>query len=78
MFKQMFGPLRLMTFWVGTLFLGVSSSVRADEPLAPTITLPLRRGAFGTYHFAPTGIARALVLFGSGDGATWKIAFVPF
>lgn len=64
----MCGKLTLMTFSVVTLFLGVSNSVRADEPLAPTITLRLRRGTFGTYHFAPSGGARALVLFGSGDG----------
>jgi phosphatidylglycerol lysyltransferase len=51
-----------------TLFLGMANSLRADEPLAPTITVSLKRGAFGTYHFAPAGTARALVIFGSGDG----------
>jgi phosphatidylglycerol lysyltransferase len=52
-----------------TVFLfGMSNPLRADEPLAPTVTLPLKRGPFGTYHFAPTGGPRALVLFGSGDG----------
>jgi phosphatidylglycerol lysyltransferase len=50
------------------LFLGMSNLLRADEPLAPTITLPLKRGPFGTYHFVPMGTARAVVLFGSGDG----------
>ena len=50
------------------LFFGMSNLLRADEPLAPTITLPLQRGPFGTYHFVPTGAVRALVLFGSGDG----------
>jgi len=50
------------------LFLGMSNLLRADEPLAPTILLPLQRGPFGTYHFVPRVAARALVLFGSGDG----------
>jgi type IV secretory pathway VirJ component len=50
------------------LLLGMSYSLRADEPLAPTVTIPLKRGPFGTYHFVPTGDARALLLFGSGDG----------
>jgi type IV secretory pathway VirJ component len=48
--------------------LGISNPLCADEPLAPTITLSLKRGPFGTYHFVPAGAARALVLFGSGDG----------
>ncbi len=50
------------------LFLGMSNLLRADEPLAPTILLPLQRGPFGTYHFVPRVAARAFVLFGSGDG----------
>jgi phosphatidylglycerol lysyltransferase len=53
---------------LSVLLLGMSSLLRADEALAPTITLPLQRGPFGTYHFAAMGTARALVLFGSGDG----------
>jgi pimeloyl-ACP methyl ester carboxylesterase len=40
----------------------------ADEPIAPAITESLKRGAFATYHFVPSGTPRALVLFGSGDG----------
>ncbi len=50
------------------VLLALSNSLRADEPLAHTITLSLRRGPFGTYHFAPTGAARGVILFGSGDG----------
>jgi phosphatidylglycerol lysyltransferase len=50
------------------LFLGMPNLLRADEPLAPTITLPLQRGPFGTYHFAPAAKARAVLIFGSGDG----------
>jgi phosphatidylglycerol lysyltransferase len=62
------GLVSMMTLGVATLLFGMSNPVRADEPLAPTVTLPLKRGAFGTYHFAPTGATRALVLFASGDG----------
>ena len=50
------------------LLLTMSNSLRADEPLAPTIILSLTRGPFGTYHFVPTGAPRAVILFGSGDG----------
>ncbi len=50
------------------LLLATPKPLRADEPLALTITLSLRRGPFGTYHFVPSGAARAVLLFGSGDG----------
>src|ERR1700746_1686482 len=62
------GSASTMALSLTALFFGMSYSLRADEPLAPTVTLPLKRGPFGTYHFVPTGGARALVLFGSGDG----------
>jgi hypothetical protein len=39
--------------------------VKADEPQAPTITVPLRRGAFPTYHFVPKGPPKAIIIFGS-------------
>ena len=58
----------MMAVSLTALLLGMSNSLRADEPLAPTITLSLKRGPFRTYHFVPTGAARALMLFGSGDG----------
>jgi len=62
------GSTLRIAFSFTAFFLGTSNVLRADEPLAPTVTLPLKRGPFGTYHFVPTGAARALVLFGSGDG----------
>jgi pimeloyl-ACP methyl ester carboxylesterase len=62
-----------MALSLTALLLGMSYSLRADEPLAPTVTLPLKRGPFGTYHFVPTGNARALVLFGSGDGGWGRL-----
>ena len=75
MLKRMFdslisicGSVFLRTLLVAVVLLETPNALRADEPLAPTITLPLKRGAFGTYHFAPTGVARALLLFASGDG----------
>jgi phosphatidylglycerol lysyltransferase len=58
----------MAAFWLTALLLGMSNSLRADEPLAPTIILRLKRGLFGTYHFAPTRTTRAVLLFGSGDG----------
>src|SRR4051812_3913152 len=69
-------PFSSLNLWIGIndssfAFLFSSwnlESLCADEPLAPTITLSLKRGPFGTYHFVPAGAARALVLFGSGDG----------
>jgi phosphatidylglycerol lysyltransferase len=75
LFRRMFCSLILVCGSAPTialsltaLFLGMSNLLRADEPLAPKIMLPLQRGPFETYHFVPTGAARALVLFGSGDG----------
>jgi phosphatidylglycerol lysyltransferase len=62
------GSAPTMALSLTALLLGMSYSSRADEPLAPTVTLRLKRGPFGTYHFVPAGEARALVLFGSGDG----------
>ena len=56
----------MAALWLTALLLGMSNSLRADEPLAPTIILRLKRGPFGTYHFAPTGTTRAVVLFGEG------------
>src|SRR5260221_13040309 len=54
--------------WLAAPLFQMWFCLRAVEPLAPTIILRLKRGRFGTYHFAPTGTARAIVLFGSGDG----------
>jgi phosphatidylglycerol lysyltransferase len=65
---SIYGSVPAITLSVTALFLGMSNLLRADEPLAPTITIPLKRGPFGTYHFVPAGDARAVVLFGSGDG----------
>ncbi len=62
------GSVLTIALSLTALFLGMSNLLRADEPLAPTIMLPLQRGPFGTYHFVPTGAPRALMLFGSGDG----------
>jgi phosphatidylglycerol lysyltransferase len=67
------GSAPTMAFSLTALLLGMSYSLRADEPLAPTVTLPLKRGLFGTYHFVPAGEARALVLFGSGDGGWGRL-----
>jgi len=47
--------------------------VYADEPQAPTIIVPLRRGAFVTYHFVPRGSPKAVIIFGSGDGGWSQI-----
>jgi phosphatidylglycerol lysyltransferase len=44
------------------------SRLKADEPIAPTIPISLRRGSFDTYHFVPSGPPKAIILFGSGDG----------
>ena len=70
MFRFLFsiGSTSIIAVSLTALLLGMSNSLRADEPLAPTITLSLKRGPFRTYHFVPTGAARALMLFGSGDG----------
>jgi phosphatidylglycerol lysyltransferase len=75
MFRRIFCSListlpsvRMRSLFVFILLIGTLNSSSGDEPLAPTITLPLKRGPFGTYHFATTGVARALLLFGSGDG----------
>jgi phosphatidylglycerol lysyltransferase len=55
--------------WLVTLTLmSLVAAVRADEPLAPAITIPLRRGAFPTYHFVPAGSPKAIIILGSGDG----------
>ena len=50
------------------LLLPLMSTLKAEEPQAPTVKIPLRRGAFETYHFATSGPPRAIILFGSGDG----------
>jgi phosphatidylglycerol lysyltransferase len=55
------------------LLLGLPGSVAADEPLAPTVSIPLKRGLFGTYHFAPRSTPRALLIFASGDGGWGRL-----
>jgi phosphatidylglycerol lysyltransferase len=50
-----------------------AATVYADEPQAPTITVPLRRGPFATYHFVPRGTPKAIIIFGSGDGGWSQI-----
>lgn len=55
------------------LLVGWPRSGAADEPLAPTITVALKRGLFGTYHFAPRKAPRALLIFGSGDGGWGRL-----
>jgi phosphatidylglycerol lysyltransferase len=55
--------------WAITLVLMCRlTMVKADEPQAPTITVPLRRGAFPSYHFVPKDPPKAIIIFGSGDG----------
>jgi Bacterial virulence protein (VirJ) len=49
------------------------ATVLADEPQAPTITIPLRRGAFPTYHFVPASQPKTIIIFGSGDGGWSQI-----
>jgi phosphatidylglycerol lysyltransferase len=49
------------------------ATLHADEPQAPTITIPLRRGAFPTYHFVPAHQPKAIIIFGSGDGGWSRI-----
>jgi phosphatidylglycerol lysyltransferase len=49
------------------------ATVHADEAQAPTITIPLRRGAFPTYHFVPASQPKAIIIFGSGDGGWSQI-----
>ena len=48
------------------------AKVKADEPEAPTIMVPLRRGAFPTYQFVPSLPPKAII-FGSGDGGWGQI-----
>jgi phosphatidylglycerol lysyltransferase len=49
------------------------ATVHADEAQSPTITIPLRRGAFPTYHFVPASQPKAIIIFGSGDGGWSQI-----
>src|SRR6516225_1832779 len=49
------------------------ATVYADEAQAPTISVPLRRRAFPTYHFVPQGTPKAVIIFGSGDGGWGQI-----
>jgi phosphatidylglycerol lysyltransferase len=57
--------------WV--LFMTSVAVVKGDEQEAPTITVPLRRGAFPTYAFVPSVPPKAIILFGSGDGGWGQI-----
>jgi phosphatidylglycerol lysyltransferase len=50
-----------------------AAGVHADEAQAPTITIPLRRGAFPSYHFVPASQPKAIIIFGSGDGGWSQI-----
>jgi phosphatidylglycerol lysyltransferase len=60
--------------WIVTLaFMCRVATAYADEPQAPTIIIPLRRGAFPTYHFVPRGTPKAIIIFGSGDGGWGQI-----
>jgi hypothetical protein len=60
--------------WVSALVLVCrSTSVKADEPKAPTITVPLRREPFPIYDFVPTGLPKAIIIFGSGDGSWGQV-----
>src|SRR6201997_5503268 len=45
----------------------------ADEAQAPTITIPLRRGAFQSYPFVLASQTKAIIIFGSGDGGWSQI-----
>jgi phosphatidylglycerol lysyltransferase len=60
--------------WIAALALMCRiATVYADEPQAPTIAIPLRRGAFPTYHFVPRSTPKAIIIFGSGDGGWSQI-----
>jgi len=60
--------------WIAALALMCrAATVYADEPQAPTIAIPLRRGAFPTYHFVPRSTPKAIIIFGSGDGGWSQI-----
>jgi phosphatidylglycerol lysyltransferase len=60
--------------WIAALALMCrTATVYADEPQAPTIAIPLRRGAFPTYHFVPRSTPKAIIIFGSGDGGWSQI-----
>ena len=55
-------------WFVALTLMFLLGAAEAEEPRAPTITIPLRRGAFPTYHFVPPGPPKAIIIFGSGDG----------
>jgi len=60
--------------WIAALALMCrTATVYADEPQAPTIAIPLRRGAFPTYHFVSRSTPKAIIIFGSGDGGWSQI-----
>jgi pimeloyl-ACP methyl ester carboxylesterase len=44
-----------------------------DTARASSVRENLHRGGFETYHFAPNSTARAIILFGSGDGGWGNI-----
>jgi phosphatidylglycerol lysyltransferase len=60
-------------WFIALTLLSLLTGVEADEPQAPTITLPLRRGPFPTYHFVAPSPPKAIVIFGSGDGGWSQI-----
>ena len=60
--------------WIAAMALMCrAATVCADAPKALTITVPLRRRAFPTYHFVPQGRPKAIIIFGSGDGGWSQI-----
>jgi hypothetical protein len=60
-------------WFVALTLMSLLTGVEADKPRAPTITVPLRRGAFPTYHFVPPSPPKAIIIFGSGDGGRSQI-----
>lgn len=57
--------------WV--LFVTSVALLKGDEPAAPVIIVPLRRGAFPTYEYLPSVPSKAIILFGSGDGGWGQV-----
>jgi Bacterial virulence protein (VirJ) len=62
-------PMRYKKWAAAMIFLSpLLSRLKADEPMAPSVAMSLRRGSLDTYHFVPSGPPKAIILFGSGDG----------
>jgi phosphatidylglycerol lysyltransferase len=60
--------VNIMRAITAIVYVLIYSTAFADKPLGQTVQVDLRRGSFDTYHFVPSGLPRAVILFGSGDG----------